>query len=355
MIVISFKKMMSNYNKGFFKVFIIVVLLTISSCKTIVVPTFASQALPTEPNYQISSSWAVLPNKYTEKLAEWKTTKDTLATDVFYIYPTLNIEKNDVRWNVPIEDALQQEKVLNKAVYFQASAFLNAGKLYVPFYRQAHLRSYSSFDKGGEQALNLAYSDIKNAFQTYLKKYNNGRPIIIAAHSQGTTHAVQLLKDFFDGKPLHSKLIAAYIPGIAIKKNEFKHIPLMSSPTETGGFVSWNTFKMNHYPKRYVNWFKGSVVSNPISWNMAEVSFRKDHKGFLFSNGKLYKKALEVKVVDGILWTSLPHFPYRIFVLGKKRYHEGDINLFWEDIRENASVRVQSYKRNREMITKSEN
>ncbi|WP_291807302.1 DUF3089 domain-containing protein [Lutibacter sp.] len=355
MIVISFNKMMSNYNRGFFKVFIIVVLFSITSCKSLTVPTFSSQVSPAVPNYNEPSSWAVLPNKYSDKLSDWKTTKDSLVADVFYVYPTLNIEKKDVRWNVPIEDILQQEKVLEKAVYFQASAFLNAGKLYVPFYRQAHLRSYSEYDNGGDKALNIAYADIKNAFIAYLEKYNNGRSIIIAAHSQGTTHAIQLLKDFFDGKPLHSKLIAAYIPGIAIKKNEFINIPLMTSPTETGGFVSWNTFKMNHYPKRYSSWYKGSVVSNPISWNTAKTSSRKDHKGFLFSNGKLYKQALKVKVADGILWTSLPHFPYRIFILGKKRYHEGDINLFWEDIRENALVRVHSYLKKNEMITQNSN
>jgi len=348
-------KIITTYFKGYKITFSFVVLIVLASCKSVDIPTFSSQHSPIAPNYQQSSSWAILPNKYPEKLKQWKTTKDSLNADVFYIYPTLNIEKKDVRWNVSIEDVVQQEKVVNKAVFFQASAFLNSGKLYVPFYRQAHLRSYSNYNKGGKKALDLAYTDVKNAFIIYLEKYNNGRPIIIAAHSQGTTHAIRLLKDFFDGKPLHSKLIAAYIPGIAIQKNEFKHISLMASPTETGGFVAWNTFKMNYYPKRYAKLFKGSAVSNPISWNVTKESYRKDHKGFLFSNGKLYKQALGVKVADGILWTSLPHFPYRLFVLGKKKYHEGDINLFWEDINKNASLRVKSYLKEQEVLTENKN
>ena len=347
-------------NNGLFKrvlkgakiAFIFSALIILSSCKSALIPTFSSQQQPAMPNYENVSTWAVLPDFYPENLKHWQTSTTALNADVFYIYPTLNIEKKDLRWNVPVTDSIQNDKVIDKAVYFQASAFLNAGKLYVPYYRQAHLRSYALFEKGGKEALNLAYSDVKEAFKTYLEKYNNGRPIIIASHSQGTTHAIRLLKDFFDGKPLQNQLVAAYLPGIAIKKNEFEHLKMMTDPSQTGGFVSWNTFKKNYYPKTYDKWFKGAEVSNPIDWDNTNDSERSDHKGFLFTNDKLYAKALQVYVKDGILWTSRPHFPYRLLVLGKKRYHEGDINLFWEDIRENAGLRVESFLKN-QMISKN--
>ena len=80
-----------------------------------------------------------------------------------------------------------------------------------------------------------------------------------------------------------------------------------------------------------------------MTWDTKTENKRKDHRGFLFGNGKLYTQALKVYMKDGILWTSLPQFPYRLFSLGKKRYHTGDINLFWEDIRENAVLRVEAY------------
>ncbi|MGV8947378.1 MAG: DUF3089 domain-containing protein [Lutibacter sp.] len=327
---------------------VFVLLIVLSSCKSAVIPSFSTQQPPAIPNYDHTSTWAVLPNSYPENLKHWQTTTADSGADIFYIYPTLNNEKKDLRWNVPVDDAVQNEKVIDKAVYFQASAFLNAGKLYVPYYRQAHLRSYFMLESGGKEALNLAYSDVKEAFKIYLEKYNNGRPIIIAAHSQGTTHAIRVLKDFFDGKPLQNQLVAAYIPGIAIKKNEFEQLKLMTNPTQTGGFVSWNTYKKNYYPKTYNKLFKGTEVSNPVDWDNSKESERLDHKGFLFTNNKLYVHALKVYVKDGILWTSLPHFPYRLLVLGKKRYHKGDINLFWEDIRENATQRVESYLKNYE-------
>lgn len=325
-------------------------LIFLGSCKSALVPTFSAQQQPAVPNYENAATWAILPDSYPENLKHWQTNSAVLDADIFYIYPTLNIEKKDLRWNVPVTDFIQNVKVVDKAVYFQASAFLNAGKLYVPYYRQAHLRSYTSYENGGKEALSLAYSDVKEAFKTYLEKYNNGRPIIIASHSQGTTHALSILKEFFDGKALQNKLVAAYLPGIAIKKNEFKHIKMMTNPTEIGGFVSWNTFKKGHYPKAYDEWFKGAEVSNPVDWDNSNESERPDHKGFLFTNDKIYKQALEVYVKDGILWISVPHFPYRLLVLAKKGYHAGDINLFWEDIRENATLRVESYLEKQQAI-----
>jgi hypothetical protein len=318
-------------------------LIGLSSCKIATIPNFYSQPKPQIPNYNKESAWAVLPTNYPKILLDKQSKTTNLAADVFYIYPTLNIEKKDLRWNVPISDTVQNEKVINTAVNFQASAFINAGKLYVPYYRQAHIRSYLNLENGGESALNLAYSDVKLAFEIYLEKYNNGRPIIIASHSQGTTHAIRLLKDFFDNKELQTKLIAAYLPGISIDKDEFETICLMTEPTETGGFVSWNTFKKNYYPKNYSKWFEGNAVSNPITWDTEIISNRIDHKGFLFRNNTIYEQALEVFVKDGILWTSLPHFPFRIFLMGKKNYHVGDINLFWEDINTNAVLRVKTF------------
>lgn len=335
--------MLKKYFFNFKTLFILALLISLGSCKSIEIPVFSTQNPPAEPNYNDASTWAVLPNTYPENLKKWQTNTANLPADVFYIYPTLNLDKKDLRWNVPISDKVQQNKVLNTAVYFQASAFLNAGKLYVPYYRQAHLRAYSQYQNGGKEALNLAYADVKAAFQYYLKNYNNNRPFIIASHSQGTTHAIRLLKELVDGKPIQKQLIAAYIPGIAVKKDAFKSILFMTSPTQTGGFVAWNTYKKNYYPKTFSKWFEGSAVSNPITWDDSKTSLRAAHKGFLFGNGKMYTQALQVYVKNGILWTSLPHFPYRLFAIGKKRYHAGDINLFWEDIRLNAEMRVKSY------------
>ena len=325
--------------------YVILISLLCFSCRsTYKTQVFLQENIPVKPDYTKESSWAVLPTKYQENFKTYASNRlDTLLADVFYVYPTLNTSKKDIRWNVPITDKEQNNTVLNKAVLMQASAFATSGKVYVPFYRQAHIRSYRLFDKGGKEAQNLAYSDVKSAFEVYLKKYNKGRPIIMVGHSLGTTHTVRLLKDFFDGKELQKQLIAAYIPGIRVKENEFSSIKLMKSPKETGGFISWNTYKKNHYPKKDKDWYKGSVTTNPITWDQSTTTVFKDHKGFLYTNGKIYKEALAIQITDGLVWSTNPKFPLRFFMSFLKNYHAGDINLFWQDIRKNAELRTNTW------------
>jgi hypothetical protein len=293
-------------------------------------------------DYSNLKNWAVLPDNYPEVLDEFSLSLGNDSVDVFYCYPTLITSKKDKRWNVPLEDEDQQEKVINAAVKYQASAWISSGNLYVPFYRQAHIRSYFQLDSGGRDALLLAYADVKEAFAYYLEHYNNGKAIILAGHSQGSTHISFLLKDFFDGKELQNKLIAAYIPGIGIDTNYYETIKLMVDPTETGGYLTWNTFKKKFDQSKYT-FYKGKSVVNPVTWDTSSYASEFQHQGFLFSNDKLYSNAFETHLDDGVVWISTPKFPFRYLSFTMDNYHVGDINLFWEDIRKNTFLRVKKY------------
>ena len=332
-------------NKMKLRLSCIVFFILLSSCKTTYeTQNFTSENSPETPDYNLRSSWAVLPSKYSQEFQNFASNvQDTLQADVFYVYPTLNLDKEDLRWNVPIDDVIQNKKVLEKAVLMQASSLAIIGKVYTPFYRQAHIRSYKMFNEGGKEALELAYQDVKKSFEIYLKKYNKARPIIILSHSQGSTHTSRLLADFFDGKELQKKLVAAYIPGMRIKPDQFNSIQPMTKPDQIGGFVTWNTFKKGHYPKLNKNWYKGGVTSNPVTWDNAKSTTLEEHKGFLYTNKKIYEKALKVEITDGLVWSSNPKFSMRLFMSLIKNYHSGDINLFWQDIRENAMLRLKTY------------
>ena len=124
---------------------LLLLLIMISSCKPIYqTQTFNTNLVPKAPNYNLESSWAVLPGNYTEELQKLASKdQDTLIADVFYVYPTLLLDKKDTRWNVSTNDSIHNSKVLNVAVKFQASALATSGKLYVPYYRQTHIRAYS--------------------------------------------------------------------------------------------------------------------------------------------------------------------------------------------------------------------
>jgi hypothetical protein len=298
-------------------------------------------------NYSTISNWAVHPTKLPEVLLPYlQDTTNQSKADVFYVYPTLFLDKKDERWNIPIDDSAFRKKILDNAIRFQASAWVECGRMFVPYYRQAHIRSYRNLENGGREALLFAYSDIKAAFQYYLDHFNNGKPIILAGHSQGSTHLTLLLKDFFDGKDLQNQLVAAYLPGIGLKKNEFGTIPLMTSPNQIGGFVSWNTFKRKVNKEKFEMWYKGKAVVNPVTWNTEKVADRKKHKGFLFSNDKMYSQSFSTHVIDGAIWISTPHFPYRSMAWTMDDYHIGDINLFWADVKFNSKQRLNEYLNN---------
>ena len=63
----------------------------------------------------------------------------------------------------------------------------------------------------------------------------------------------------------------------------------------------------------------------------------------LYRDGEIYSNALEVRVSDGILWSSVPKIPGRFFLSLVKNYHYADINLFWLDISKNSQNRVNQW------------
>ena len=95
-----------------FRLLIMVCLTFLLGCKsTYEIQNFKLENSPEPPDYNLSTSWAVLPSKYSQEFQNFASNaQDTLQADVFYVYPTLNLDKEDLRWNVPIDDIIQNKK-----------------------------------------------------------------------------------------------------------------------------------------------------------------------------------------------------------------------------------------------------
>jgi hypothetical protein len=204
---------------------------------------------------------------------------------------------------------------------------------------------YSEKDSASKYAaFDLAYEDVKNAFQYYLKNENKGRPIIIASHSQGTTHAIRLLKEFFDGKDLSKQLICAYLVGMGVRKDSYQKIPICTDSTKTGCFVSWRTYRKD-YAGEWANRLDTSiVVVNPVTWKTTnEIADKSIQKGaVLYNLNKVYANTQHTQAEGSALWVSHPKFPGS-FLYRSKNYHAGDINLFYVDIRMDVSRRIKYF------------
>lgn len=336
--------------KYFFQLLFVIFLFT--NCKSVhIAPAgeFSEEKAASAPDYSKSYFWAALPTKQDEADKTPKGVKDEQANakvDVFFLHPTIYTgEKGDNQWNGPVNDPALNKRIDESTIRFQASVFNGVGKVYAPRYRQAHIDAYYIQDqKTAKAVFDLAYEDLKNAFQYYLDNYNNGRPIIIASHSQGTTHSRRLVKDFFDGTPLQKQFVAGYLVGIPVLKNEFEHIPVCQSPSETGCFVSWRTFETGFSPSAYTS--PDIAVTNPLSWTTDDKMVNKSaNKGAVLRKfNKLHTNLASAKIVPdkGILWTDKPKF-FGSFLLKTQNYHIADFNFYYMNVRENAKERAASY------------
>ena len=195
-----------------------------------------------KPDYSNLDYWAAHPLKWDPSDSIpgplRKNKRDSLV-DVFFLHPTIYTNQlNDSSLNADIDDAYLNAKTDYSSILYQASVFNQHARIYAPRFREAHISAYFSKDTlAATEAFDLAYEDVKAAFEFYLKFYNDGRPIIIASHSQGTTHALRLLKDYFESKPLQKQLVAAYVVGMAIPKNFFRNWKCVNCRGKQGVFA----------------------------------------------------------------------------------------------------------------------
>lgn len=302
-----------------------------------------------QPDYSDYKNWAAHPYKYDPSDSVPAPLKNAYSydstVDVFFLHPTTFTQKDKKPLNADIRDASLNARTDYSTILYQASVF-NEYRVFSPRYRQAHLRSYYSTNDSVKKAFDTAYEDLKNAFQYYLSHFNNNRPFIIASHSQGTTHALRLLKEFVENKPLSKKMIAAYLIGMYIPDTTFTVLQLCSDSMQTGCICGWRSFQQGYIPS-YVEKEKGTgLVTNPITWTTEEIYVsNKLNKGSVLKNfNKIYHHVADAKISKGILWVQKPHFPGSIF-LRMKNYHIADINFFYLNIRYNLRQRVEAFKK----------
>lgn len=332
----------------------LVVLVVFSSCAPSY-KSYMSRFRPAtaveKPDYSDLFFWAAHPDKWDpsdsiprplRKSYQYDTT-----SDVIFLHPTTLTDEADSSANASLNDAALNAKTNFSPILFQASAF-NEHRVFAPRYRQAHIRNYYVYLNDTAKAMKafqLAYEDVRSAFLYYLKHYNNGRPVIIASHSQGTTHALWLLKEFFDKEKPVAPLVAAYLVGMYIPKDQFTYLKPCEQADQTNCFCAWRTFKLEHVPDFVQKEVYPSPVTNPLSWtrDTTPVDRHANPGSILTKFNKKYRYAAGAQIHGGILWTPRPHF-FGSFMLKTPNYHIGDINLYYYSIRNNLRTRIKAWR-----------
>jgi len=302
----------------------------------------------TLPAYSSEKFWIALPWRH--DIADTippgcysKDAQDSAKVDVFYVHPTVYLA--GIPWNADLDDK-NVNKNCDACVMNQATPFNSCARVFAPRYRQGHIKCFTRGGKKGQDALDTAYADVKKAFEYYLANWNNGRPIILAGHSQGAYHVGRLMTDFFDGKPLLKQLVAAYPIGFDVKASTYKQIPVGDSATQTGCFMTWNTVAWGQDTTGAYTRYRGSACVNPFTWKQdATAAPGKLHSGAVpFDFKSVQYNISEVKVHGALLWVKFnPAVGNSGFFHFGTNYHVSDVNLFYMNIRENAELRVRTY------------
>lgn len=330
--------------------------------------SFAEQAPPSAPDYADPAAWAALPEKAddpTDVAPEGYAPVDPAMAevDVFFIHPT-SFFSND-RWNQSLDDAKTNERTDNGSLRNQASVFNGCCRVYAPRYRQMTFSGFLESNANTNAALDLAYSDVKHAFEYYLAHYNNGRPFIIASHSQGSRHARVLVQEMIDGTPLARRMVAAYIVGSWIDQNWFdedlKTVKPCEATTDTGCVITWSTMlegsdlqkqrdsfaKRSGLPEAYAQ--RKFVCTNPLIWSRSEAlaPAEDDLGGWASRGGDPLRKPdpnlVSARCENGALVVSDPGDAYHKGVLPFGNYHNYDYQLAYMNIRKNAEDRATAF------------
>lgn len=312
---------------------------------------------PTAPDYSNLDNWASSPYKTdtSDKIPAGLNDEEAdKKADVFFIHPTSYFNKSDTaNWNAWLTDEEVNKETDNKSILFQATAFNGSCRVFAPRYRQANMEVFYKMETPkADAAFDLAYSDVKAAFQYYLQNENNKRPIVIASHSQGTLHSIRLLQEFFDGLPLQEQLVCAYIPGYRIRKDAFKSIPPSEKPEQTGCFSGWRSYERGEIPEK-VLFEKGDCVCvNPLTWSTSEEWVTKEnHLGIMSGFDKIipHTVAAGIEPKTKILWVESPEVIIENMKKGKN-LHSYDFNLFWMNIRKNVKLRINTWYKGRTLF-----
>jgi hypothetical protein len=326
---------------------------------------FEVRAAGEGPDYASAASWIARPGMANDP-SQWLpdgaiTEKVAEPAALFFIHPTTYLERD--RWYGPLDDRDSQERA-TLFVRSQASAFTKVAEIWAPKYRQAAYGAFLLKSRDANRALDLAYGDVARAFDAFLAAVPKARPIILAAHSQGSLHLMRLLADRKDA--LKGRLVAAYVPGwpVGIQADlPATGFAACATADQTGCVLSWQSFAEPANTSLVTRSWVGTrgltgtrrrqedmLCVNPVSGTANGRSSPLDNPGTLVPEADLASAALVpglvgaycnegFLIIDGAIPALGP------FVLPGNNYHVYDYALFWAAVRRDAERRLDAWQR----------
>ena len=298
------------------------------------------------PDYSDPSDWVHLP-KHADK-----------PVDIFFIYSTqYDNEDDDAPALAPMDDPMHR-KYAKRYYRLQRELFAPVTNVYSPFYRQTNMKEY--FGEAGEDPIRYQRheqkKDIFDALDYYFEHYNQGRPFILAGHSQGGMMTLIILEDYMKRHPeYYERMVAAYVIGFSVTKQDMKdypHLRFAEGARDTGVVISWNTEGKENKGQRNFVVRPGSIAINPINWKRDETHApaSKNLGSRVYYPGKrrfrIRKKWGDARVDTerGVVVTKTKFLPSaKTELYGIRAYHSKDISLYYKNLIKNIRDRIRAY------------
>ncbi|MGO9882482.1 MAG: DUF3089 domain-containing protein [Solirubrobacteraceae bacterium] len=166
--------------------------------------------------------------------------------DCFYVYPTVSDQTTD---NANLEIDPEERSI----ALYQAARYSQYCRVFAPVYRQVTVPALLRVESGqslSASALQLPMTDVLNAFETYLHRYNHGRGFVLIGHSQGSLVLEQVIAKAVDSKPaVRKRMLSAILLGgnVLVKRGRavggtFHHIPACQSDVQLSCVIAYSTF-----------------------------------------------------------------------------------------------------------------
>ena len=327
--------------------------------------TFAESPVSRSLDYRRADSWIArpdLPGNPAQWLPRGIAGNQRARASVFFIHPTSYLSK--ARWNAPLDDAASQS-MARMFVMSQASAFNGIGAVWAPKYRQATVGAFLSRRPDAEQAIDLAYRDVRAAFDQFLREAPADRPIILAAHSQGSLHLARLMQERVAGTATEKRIAAAYVIGWPL--STVIDLPRLGLPAcrkavDSGCILAWQSFAEPAEPTQLMAVYDASMgpngrsrggtpilCVNPLTGNAGDAAPATANLGSLIPNGAMTDAALTKGLVPArcdsrgllLIGADPPKLPP--YALPGNNYHVFDYALFWANTRADAERRLTGY------------
>jgi hypothetical protein len=225
----------------------------------------SASTAPARNDYSDPATWLCRPGRtdacavnqdFTIVAADGSTTKVAFKpaanppVDCFYVYPTVS---NDPTPNSDMQAGPEEERVIAQ----QFARFAEKCRPFAPLYRQMTLTVIRAAATG--QAMSpdreLAYQDVRDAWNHYLAHDNGGRGVVLIGHSQGSGVLMRLIRDEIEGKPAARQLVSAILAGTNVPVPDgadvggaFRSTPLCRAPDQTGCVVAFASFRASAPP-----------------------------------------------------------------------------------------------------------